>query len=425
MKAPVILAVNIEMEREEMLLFFSSGLYPRYARDVLDALCYPADHVIHFRYRNDLIEKVGRDPREEIDILTLAFTTNPELRTGLIVYADGLPLPEGARPEDPAHDFVFYPVRFVEVLKPLPQGDWVYIPLRLSSVFTYSNENWGAAAFNQHIHNMTQRPRRRHHPNGEGYLVYRADEILKNNIIASRKENFPGAWERIIKDLRTTKRFKENTLFYRVDELTSIKEKYSEDIADLQTSIPNYELNPIKPVYSSKLDQSIYYVKADAEIRFRIIIYQSPVLEKPLKIKLNADANIFTGMVNYVAPIDSSYNEESIFLRSKRATESSLTSIALESIKEEDKKGNEEGKKNDEPDLLAPRPHFLVKVNPSYSDFIIAAFLLTAGQSFLSLDKLFLRDAGFDENIAIVFSKIFGFIFTLSGIALAFRKLKL
>jgi hypothetical protein len=390
-----------------MLLFFSSGIRPRYARDVLDAMCYPTGHVIHFRYRKSLIEE---DTRLDDNVLSLAMSQPYGDVEGLIVYSDGLELTEGTQPDDPLQDFIFYPIRYVEVLKPIEHGDWYYIPLKLGLFPLYKDATgWNQAKFNTHIHSINHHPRRYGHPTGEGYFVYRADESIRKGLKKCEEEFLQDAWEAKVKELRDTKRFKENTLFYRVDNLIEAKSVLPRSDKNGTT----YTLKSIKSSYSSSLDQCIYNVEADVDFRIRVITYQGgKPLDNSPKIKLNADSNIFTGELNPQLLMDSAYNEESLFLRSKRATESSLASVELESI--------------DGPaGLLAARPRFLIKVSPSFWQFImLVALVLGCGQLLLAVNKEFLEPLRIYTPMLVPIAKLLGFMVTFGGVALAFRKLK-
>jgi hypothetical protein len=393
-----------------MLLLFSSGLRPGYMRNVLDCLCYPTGHVIHFRYRNELIETDSKTGR---DVVSTDWSEPREQLEGLIVYADCLDFIAGCNPNDSAFDFEFFPVRYVQVLRPLLHGKWSYLPLVLGSYPRYLPVFSQAATnkdFNSAILTMRDRPRRQGHAKGEGYFVKRADKILDNILTQDESGDVHDAWEAKAVEISQTKRFKERSLFYRLDHLYQATETWPQ-----VNGVKNaYDLQQIVPEYDPDLRQCIYKVRADVDFRLRVIIHQAKtLLPNDPKIKLVADPAIFTGETSGKLLADSPYNEESLFLRSKRATESSLTTVEFETM--------------DGPvDMLAARPRLLIKIDPMFRTYLMGiAALLATGQLLLAANQETLALLGITKSLWLAFFKFLGFFFTLVGIGLAFRKMKI
>jgi hypothetical protein len=393
-----------------MLLVFSSGLRSGYLRNVLDCLCYPAGHVIHFRYRNELIEV---DPRTRRNIVSTEWAETIGPVEGLIVYADSLDLDHECDPTDSQHEFRFFPVRFVQILRPVEHGNWSYIPLVLGPYPRYglnADNISNNAEFNNGILRMKDRPKRQGHSAGEGYFVVRGEPTLERIVQKDQSEDVHDAWEATIREIGETLRFKDKALFYRLDHLYEAKE----DWPRLPDEESVYTLKKVKPSYHSVLSQCIYNVSADVDFRLRIITHQgSNLLPNDPQIKLNADPLIFTGETTGTLLVDSPYNEESLFLRSKRATESSLTAIELEAI---------EGPES----MLAAKPRLLIKVDPRFTQYLLGiAALLAAGQLLLAVNQDLLNFICVKNPVWVAVAKFFGFVATFLGVGLAFRKMKI
>jgi hypothetical protein len=395
-----------------MLLFFSSGLRPGYMRNVLDCLCYPPGHVIHFRYRNGLIEF---DSTTERNVVSAECSKAFGVTDGLIVYADSTDFPEGEKydPDDPVYDFTFFPVRFVEALPPIEHGNWSYIPLVLGPYPRYAyvgTKPVDHADFNNAILSMEDRPRRMGHSAGEGRFVKRVDLNVEAMVLKADPQDLHDAWEATVTEIGETSRFKDKALFYRLDHLFEAKEDWPRLIDEK----PAYQLKKIEPVYHSELVQCIYSVRADVDFRLRVITHQGKnLLPHGPSINLVADPAIFTGETNGRLFVDSPYNEESLFLRSKRATESALTAIEL-------------GAKGGPETMLAARPRFLIKVDPLFTQYLLwIAVVLALGQLLLAVNQDILNLLNIGNPIWIAVGKVLGFFLTLVGVGLAFRKMKI
>jgi len=332
---------------------------------------------------------------------------------GLIVYADSWDFPEQYDPDDAVYDFTFFPVRFVEVLPPIEHGNWSYIPLILGQYPRYAyqgTKQLNSADFNHAILSMQDRPRRQGHSAGEGHFVKRLDNTVDTIVLQADEQNLHDAWEATVTEIGETKRFKDKALFYRLDYLFEAKEDWPRLIEEKSA----YELKKIEPVYHSELRQCIYNVRADVDFRLRVVTHQSKnILPNQPSINLIADPAIFTGETNGKLFVDSPYNEESLFLRSKRATESSLTAVELEA------KGGPET-------MLAAKPRFLIKVDPLFTQYLLwIAMLLSLGQLLLSANHDLLNLLCIANPIWIAVAKFLGFFATLVGVGLAFRKMKI
>jgi hypothetical protein len=386
-----------------MIYLFSSSSRGLYVQDVLDACCYPEEHVMRLRYSESYVsDAVKRSPA-----LMLG-------ETGLFVFAD-LDSSSAAdatavetEPKGLSKDFRFFPIREIQIVDVRLIADALLVDVKLGRFLNYGPETEVGKEneWNKEIKALPERPCPPGSPD-EGYFFYLHAGPPINYSTKEKRDQL--SWRSVIERINHSSLREAVTFriigFYRVGRWRDrIKAFLGQQAARLAKSI--YEDNgwrekaaeflasfgrvaeaKISPVVKGA--DCMYRFGMGELILLKLLFYRSrsaPMVGGTLTVR--ADKQAFTSTSKDQIRVQFRYNEERVFLLCNRITDPVLSSVGI--LQEE----------TDQKRPPTPQPLFTIRVNPSRVFLGLTLVSFGVGLLFLNLTP---QDATSGLNTAISF----------------------
>ena len=448
-----------------MFYLFSSDATRRYKTDILDALCYPENHIFRFRYQEQYVsdeikqwqkakaelktvrtKRIDREERRLKEQATLLDGT----KTGIIVYA------ETSGSELDRH-VSFYPVRQVEIERVFVEGSVYYVDFRLGQFVNYGRGDEAETRKKEYHDKLKQIPmrplpyvpkeaqgkvwhiERKEIVNSQDYnrkettsgyfFSYFDDDVSAQSLT---KESGSQAWESVA-DVLSRSQSMDSSIFFLVPGFYKIVKTFRlKRISRFRVVRKRRE----KLIRSFDDDWSTKYpIPMGKSVVLKLLFFRSEDAPDifPQELAINTDTDVLAGISQTQVLVHSHYNEERVELAFKRIFDSILSSISIEH-----KPGESASSKNQ--GILAPHPFFLLKVTvPRYLLILIliglvaAPFLFTLSPDYLThvgkgqIFQTYIKSAG--DYIArnagdlSTYSKVVAAFITLGAGYFGFRRL--
>lgn len=361
---------------------------PYYKRDLLNICCHQINIDMQFSYRELWVEKkLRKNIKKEL-----------ENKDAMIVYC------EFDRLKSPP-DYKYHPVRLVNILKVLPEGELTTIFFRLGAFFDYkkfrANISNVIQEFRQFINRMENKPV----PQDDNVTKY---FVQKN--IDWHKEYFSiddSTWIGLLNYMREREYLKDSTLF-KIEKFSKVKNLKKAKLKDL---IPLNYLNN-KPTYKLRSGNNYQFT-------FQVL----PRIEGSFKLPKINMSEVIASIIGpfFIQEAPELKVDYVIHCKKSFRTEPSTLSIFVPS--------------DDEEDVQSPIFNFMAHVFPPRWHIMSIFILVLLGSFLISLGPDYLKSIGslvscsiekfLRENIAFIssVSKGLGASFLAIASWLALRKL--
>jgi hypothetical protein len=314
-----------------MILLFTSDFSPRYKDDAIMSLCYPAKHVMVFRYRNGLVQKTIRGWKVDKDgnVKIPPFTS----RMTALVYA-----------ETQGDDFRFFPFRFARMVRCWRRGEIYYFAVELGSYVDYGKDNSDSLAerVRMEIQGLTDRP---YPPQpvstvsaeteasesdspaddelapARGLYAHHVPQCDLPVMLCCRTERSDDeAWQSVVGVAQQSSDLQAQ-LFYRIRGLYRMKKRF----------FPFLGFTEMPIVPRTLVGESLYCFPVGDPVVMKLDSFHPPHKSQfpPVRLQVRVSSANLVQVSPDAFLVHSRYNEERIVLSCKRVLENSLATVAV------------------------------------------------------------------------------------------------
>jgi hypothetical protein len=278
----------------DLVYIFSSRSRVAYARDILNITCLPCEIVYLFRYYYKFVPTPLRQ--------SAGLRSALDGKEAIIVFAD---IVEGAS----GKEYRFVPIRRARLLDPRIVGSVVYVPFQLKEFIDLGRDASLHTKLDAEIKALADVPKFSADPKESGSFIVSAPRI--DLLLASTTtddESQQRAWESIVERLTSTANFKFST-FYRIRSMKSGPKN-------------------LQPLIAGGTSE--YPLSGNETLSITLSFFHSrnPIIERR-RLKLVANADLFSGDIDREIPADLPYNDVTVRLLARRSLESQLTSVSF------------------------------------------------------------------------------------------------
>lgn len=290
-----------------MIYFFSSDQRKLYSEDVINTVSYPTGFILHFRYRTKYVQNQVIEKLKEL-----------EGETGIIIFVNTRETDGTIKEGDPS----FYPLRLVEFLGHMEEGDRIHFYLKLKSdMVDYENLNETTDKLQNFIERLRDRPIKE---TGKEYLtgkfVVNSSSDLESNYYFNDEKlsSYETKWEKIV-DILLDYYYK--NIFYRF-------KLYSKDPRISQNELYYIEPRDIGDKYSRG-----FKIKGGKSYFAKITYKQSDkhILDGPMRQLEVKDPNNFLSINQPRIPLGTIVDTQVRIIRAKRSYKGRHTTIQIKS----------------------------------------------------------------------------------------------